>query len=163
MSYEFKDIEAKDLKETGAHWDYDCFVVIGALTVITVLLCLSYFVIFVRKVGRPRVELGSFTLCRRFLGEMVTTKVTNRCEVLIEIKEGNVGVCAIVGRVKPGSSLRLTVSELATYREYWCAAKANDTGEKVLLTSGDCMEFKEGEIYIDEYGKLAWKPVRKRK
>ena len=89
--------------------------------------------------------------------------MTNRCEVLVEIIEGNVGVYAIVGRVKPGSFLRLTVSELAVYREYWCAAKPNDTGERVLFTSGDCMEFKEVEIYIDEYGKLAWKPVRKRK
>ena len=101
-------------------------------------------------------------MCRRFEGEMVTTKVVNISDVSVEIKEGNAGLYSKIGDVPPHSSLNLSVNPHATYREYWCAVQPNDTGETVVLTSDDCAEYEEVEIYI-ETGKLAWKPVRNRK
>lgn len=94
---------------------------------------------------------------------MVTTRVTNRSEVDVEIKEGNAGVYSKVGVVKHNDSLCLNLNEHATYREYWCAMQPNATGEKVILTSDDCAEYEEVEIYIGAAGQLAWKPVRDRK
>jgi len=93
---------------------------------------------------------------------MVTTKVTNTSKFDVEIKEGNAGVYSTVGVVEPNKSLCLTINEHATYREYWCAMQPSATGEKVILTSDDCAECEEVEIFIDDGGQLAWKPVQKR-
>jgi hypothetical protein len=93
---------------------------------------------------------------------MVTTKVTNTSDFAVEIKEGNAGVYSTVGVVKSKNSLCLSINEHATYREYWCAMQPNATGEKVILTSDDCAEHEEVEIYIDARGQLAWKPVKPR-
>jgi len=92
---------------------------------------------------------------------MVTTKVTNTSKFDVEIKEGNAGVYSTVGVVKSEHSLWLTINEHATYREYWCAMQPSATGEKVILTSDDCAECEEVEIFIDG-GQLAWKSVQKR-
>lgn len=93
---------------------------------------------------------------------MVTTIVTNRSNVDVEIKEGNAGVYSTVGVVEPGKTLSLNLNEHATYREYWCAMQPSE-GEKVILTSDDCAEYEEVEIYIGAARQLAWKPVRERK
>ena len=90
---------------------------------------------------------------------MVTTKVTNDCIVFVEIKEGNAGVYSNVGKVEPKESLYLTVSEQATYREYWCV---KDKGEEVFLTSDDCVEWEDVKIYMNETGKLAWVGTKER-
>ena len=94
---------------------------------------------------------------------MVKTRVINNSKVSVEINEGNAGVYTKYADVPPHSSHILYVNEHATYREYWCAVQPNDTGGNVLLTSDDCAELEEIEIYIDdETGKLQWKPGKNR-
>lgn len=92
---------------------------------------------------------------------MVTTKVINNSDSSVEIKEGNAGVYCRIGEVLAHNSLTLTVNQHATYREYWCATQPND-GEKVILTSDDCVECEEVEIYMAS-GRLAWKKLKLRK
>jgi len=93
---------------------------------------------------------------------MVTTKVTNTSKFDVEIKEGNAGVYSKVGVVEPNKSLCLTINENATYREYWCAMQPSENGEKVILSSDECAEHAEVEIYIGAGGQLAWKSVKSR-
>lgn len=91
---------------------------------------------------------------------MGKTTVKNSSGVLVEIKEGNAGVYSKVGDVEDGGFLRLDVNEHTTYREYWCAVQPRGN---VILTSDDCTEHEEVEIYMNEKGQLAWKSNKQRK
>lgn len=90
---------------------------------------------------------------------MGITTVMNISGVLVQIKEGNAGVYSNVGEVAHGASLRLNINEHTTYREYWCAVQQ---GGNVILTSDDCTEYEEVEIYMKD-NELAWQGSKPRK
>lgn len=90
---------------------------------------------------------------------MVTTKVVNDTDSEIDVKEGNVGVYislqTLSKRGSKNSSCTIPVDTNATYREYWIAALANNTGKKpIVVTSDDCIDNSvltikfDGENYV---------------
>ena len=89
----------------------------------------------------------------------MTMKVVNDTDSEIDVKEGNVGVYIPLQTLsKTGSknnSCTIPVDTNATYREYWIAALANNTGIKpIVVTSDDCIDNSvltikfDGENYI---------------
>lgn len=77
----------------------------------------------------------------------------------IILKEGNAGVYSVLGTLKQGESKTLKVSPNATYREYWFAADPERTEDKIILTSDDCMEYKEVTL-VEEKGKISWTGIK---
>ena len=93
---------------------------------------------------------------------MVTTRVVNDTESEIDVKEGNVGVYiplqTLSKRGSKNSSCIIHVDTNATYREYWIAALADNTGKKpIVVTSNDCIDnsiltikFDDKEYFCDK-------------
>lgn len=86
---------------------------------------------------------------------MVTTKVVNDTDSEIDVREGNVGVYVplqtLSKRGSKTSSCNINVDTNATYREYWIAALADNTGKKpIVVTSDDCIDNSVLTIKFDD-------------
>jgi len=76
---------------------------------------------------------------------MVKTKVVNDTTSEIDVREGNVGVYiplqTLSKKGSKNSSCVIQVDTNATYREYWIAALADNTGKRpIVVTSDDCID-----------------------
>jgi len=76
---------------------------------------------------------------------MVKTKVVNDTTSEIDVREGNVGVYIplqmLSKKGSKNSSCVIQVDTNATYREYWIAALADNTGKRpIVVTSDDCID-----------------------
>lgn len=76
---------------------------------------------------------------------MVKTTLVNDTDSEIDVKEGNVGVYiplqTLSKRGSKNSSCVIHVDTNATYREYWIAALADNTGKRpIVVTSDDCID-----------------------
>lgn len=93
---------------------------------------------------------------------MYKTKVTNESKNTIILKEGNAGVYSALGKLHKDESMTLEVSANATYREYWFAVDPGTSGDKIILTSDDCLGLKEVKI-TEEADKIIWKGTPRKK
>lgn len=87
---------------------------------------------------------------------MVKTKVVNDTASEIDVREGNVGVYiplqTLSKKGSKNSSCVIQVDTNATYREYWIAALADNTGKRpIVVTSDDCIDNSVLTIkYVEE-------------
>ena len=74
---------------------------------------------------------------------MLKTVLHNKTNETITLMESQGGVLRVMPEhtLQRGERKTVRTNESATYKEYWCAVQANN--EKVVLTSDDCIEWKE--------------------
>jgi len=78
---------------------------------------------------------------------MPKTTVINGTTKPLTLKEGTAGIFTLLKKkLQPNESYQIVVDTNATYREYWCAAKADDPDGGVVLSSDDCEDLKEVTI-----------------
>jgi len=77
---------------------------------------------------------------------MPTTKVINGTDKPLTLKEGTAGIFTTLKKLQPQGSYQIVVDTNATYREYWCAVKADDPDGGVVLSSDDCEDLKQVTI-----------------
>ena len=75
---------------------------------------------------------------------MIITTLRNNTDSKVVLREGHVGVLRKVCEIPAHGSYQVRSNLTATYKEYWCAVQENN--EKFILTSDDCIDWKEIEI-----------------
>jgi hypothetical protein len=77
---------------------------------------------------------------------MMTTTLRNNTQSSVALREGQVGVLRKVCEIPPGGEHKVRSNLTATYKEYWCALQPSNDHDKFILTSDDCIDWKEIEI-----------------
>lgn len=85
------------------------------------------------------------------------TKVINETGNSIILKEGTAGVFRHLRTLADKEAYNINVDTNATYREYWCAVKANDPNA-IILSSDDCQEYKEVTFVKKDNGTYGFDP-----
>lgn len=90
---------------------------------------------------------------------MIITKIHNNTNSVVTLREGQVGVLRKVCEIQPGGCHQVRSNLTATYKEYWCAVQPSVANDKFILTSDDCIDWKEIEIRPKENDKtkFEWK------
>lgn len=93
---------------------------------------------------------------------MPKTKVVNMTGSSISVKEGTAGVFRTVCQeLKDDEAYTVKGDKNATYREYWCVVPPDDD-KRVVLSSDDCMEYKELHVKLNANNEYTWDAVRRR-
>ena len=89
---------------------------------------------------------------------MITT-LRNNTKSSVVLREGQVGVLRQVCEIAPGKEHKVRSNLTATYKEYWCALQPGNDHDKFILTSDDCIDWKEIEITSTDTvpNKFLWK------
>lgn len=93
---------------------------------------------------------------------MPRTKVVNQTGSSIILKEGTAGVYRMLcANLQTGKEYNIKVDTNATYREYWCAVTSDDD-KHVVLSSDDCMEYREVRIRLKADKTYTWDAVKRK-
>ncbi|KAG0565335.1 hypothetical protein KC19_8G183000 [Ceratodon purpureus] len=90
------------------------------------------------------------------------TVLRNATKGTVVLREGQVGVLRRVCEIPAGETHKVRSNLTATYKEYWCALQPSSNDDKFILTSDDCIDWREIEIITtdDTVGKkFLWKGV----
>ncbi|KAG0582722.1 hypothetical protein M758_3G081700 [Ceratodon purpureus] len=79
---------------------------------------------------------------------MVKTEVINDTGGELSLKEGNAGVYRDIKKLAPKGTHTIEIDPNATYREY--VVVSTPSGEKVFVTSDDCIDNSTITIYVDK-------------
>jgi hypothetical protein len=81
---------------------------------------------------------------------MVETEVLNDTGGELSLKEGNAGVYRVIKKLPPKAKHVFQIDPNATYREY--EVTSSPSGEKVFVTSDDCIDYSTITIFVDKDG-----------
>jgi hypothetical protein len=88
---------------------------------------------------------------------MVATEIVNATEDSLFLKEGNAGVYRDIKTLKPLDRHTIEIDPNATYREYVVVSAPR--GDKVFVTSDDCIDNSTIKIVVDGAGKYVFEAV----
>jgi len=90
------------------------------------------------------------------LSLMVKTKVVNKTEFNIILKEGCMGAYHTLFKLEPGKTNTIEVDATATYCDFMC--QISDSAKYVVLSSNTCMENMGINIILNPDNEYTWEP-----
>jgi len=88
---------------------------------------------------------------------MVATEIINETKGALSLKEGNAGVYRDIKNLEVGKKHIIEIDPNATYREY--VVVSAPSGNKVFVTSDDCIDNSTITIIVDSEGKYGFRAV----
>lgn len=88
---------------------------------------------------------------------MVATEIINGTQGDLSLKEGNAGVYRDIKKLEVGKKHIIEIDPNATYREY--VVVSTPSGNKVFVTSDDCIDNATITIIVDRAGKYVFTAV----
>jgi hypothetical protein len=88
---------------------------------------------------------------------MVATEIVNGTKGDLSLKEGNAGVYRDIKTLEADKKHTIEIDPNATYREYVVVSAPR--GDKVFVTSDDCIDNSIIRIIVDDSGKYVFEAV----